>query len=200
MASEMKRGQSISFRIPSDTPDHIIKSLQKLRETERRNFSSKMAEFVINGVSTMSSSGRETIRIPLPRNLTKSQKDWLKHEHSEALLGSIIYQLINDPVRATTLLAALNSKSTDIEEALYLQEAASAEKTVAPVGPSSDSTGEELHQNHEESVQDHLEDDFADFNWEAAKKDLEQERSHKEEESAEDLDELLGGFLAHMNR
>ncbi|MEW9108436.1 hypothetical protein ACQCT6_07485 [Cytobacillus gottheilii] len=200
MASEMKRGQSISFRIPSDTPDHIIKSLQKLRETERRNFSSKMAEFVINGVGTMSSSGRETIRIPMPRNLTKSQKDWLKHEHSEALLGSIVYQLINDPVRATTLLAALNSKSTDIEEALYLQEAAASDKTAEEMPALPDTPEEELFQEQNDIMQDDSDDDFADFNWEDAKKDLEQERSVKSEEQTEDLDELLGGFLAHMNR
>ncbi len=200
MASEMKRGQSISFRIPSDTPDHIIKSLQKLRETERRNFSSKMAEFVINGVGTMSSSGRETIRIPMPRNLTKSQKDWLKHEHSEALLGSIVYQLINDPVRATTLLAALNSKSTDIEEALYLQEAAASDKTAEEMPALPDTPEEELFQEQNDIIQDDSDDDFADFNWEDAKKDLEQERSVKSEEQTEDLDELLGGFLAHMNR
>jgi hypothetical protein len=197
MASEMKRGQSISFRIPSDTPDHIIKSLQKLRETERRNFSSKMAEFVISGVGSMSSSDRETIRIPLPRNLTKSQKDWLKHEHSEALLGSIVYQLINDPIRATTLLAALNSKSTDIEEALYLQEASSAEKTINAIP---DPVIEEPFQEETELIHNEADDDFADFNWEAAKKDLEQEGSSAKEEKAEDLDELLGGFLAHMNR
>lgn len=200
MASEMKRGQSISFRIPSDTPDHIIKSLQKLRETERRNFSSKMAEFVINGVGTMSSSGRETIRIPMPRNLTKSQKDWLKHEHSEALLGSIVYQLINDPVRATTLLAALNSKSTDIEEALYLQEAAASDKTAEEMPALPDTLEEELFQEQNDIMQGDSDDDFADFNWEDAKKDLEQERSVKSEEQTEDLDELLGGFLAHMNR
>lgn len=200
MASEMKRGQSISFRIPSDTPDHIIKSLQKLRETERRNFSSKMAEFVISGVGSMSTSDRETIRIPLPRSLTKSQKDWLKHEHSEALLGSIVYQLINDPIRATTLLAALNSKSTDIEEALYLQEASSAEEAIHAIPDQVNTMIEEPSQEETESLHNEADDDFADFNWEAAKKDLEQERSGAKEEKTEDLDELLGGFLSHMNR
>ncbi len=64
------------------------------------------------------------ITIPLPKKLTKAQRDWLKHEHSEALLGSIIYQLISDPVRSTSLLAYLNSNSLDIDEALYLQEEA----------------------------------------------------------------------------
>ena len=52
---------------------------------------------------------RETITIPLPQKLTKAQRDWLKHEHSEALLGSIVYQLISDPIRSTSILATLNS-------------------------------------------------------------------------------------------
>ena len=64
------------------------------------------------------------ISIPLPKKLSKAQRDWLKHEHSEALLGGILYQLIIDPVRSTALLASLNSNSLDIDEALYLQEEA----------------------------------------------------------------------------
>src|SRR3954469_9460619 len=118
-SNEVQRGQALSFRIPSDTPDHIVKHLQRLKETERRNFSSTIAEFVMQGISQSFSREKETVTIPLPKKLTKVQKDWLKHEHSEAMLGSILYQLISDPVRATSLLASLNSNSLDIEEALY---------------------------------------------------------------------------------
>src|ERR1700730_4168725 len=118
-SSEVKRGQAISFRIPSDTPEHILKHIQKLKETERRNFSSKIAEFVLDGVSNSYTRERETITIPLPQKLTKAQRDWLKHEHSEALLGNIIYQLISDPIRSTSILASFNSKSVNIDEALY---------------------------------------------------------------------------------
>ena len=50
-SNEVTRGQTISFRIPSDTPDHILKQLQRLKEAERRNFSSKIAEFALEGVS-----------------------------------------------------------------------------------------------------------------------------------------------------
>src|SRR3954464_6950985 len=123
-SNEVTRGQTISFRIPSDTPDHILKQLQRLKEVERRNFSSKIAEFVIEGVSSSHAREREMISIPLPKKLSKAQRDWLKHEHSEALLGGILYQLIMDPVRSTTLLASLNSNSLNIDEALYLQEKA----------------------------------------------------------------------------
>src|SRR5699024_5313450 len=57
------------------------------------------------------------------------QKSWLKHEHSEALIGTILYQLLSDPMRATSLLASLNSNAPTIDEALYLQEEYNAEET-----------------------------------------------------------------------
>lgn len=118
----IERGQSITFRVPSDTPDYLLKQLQALKDTERRNFSSKIAGFVLKGVNETFAAQRETVTIPLPKALTKEQKSWLKHEHSEALIGTILYQLLSDPVRATTLLASMNSRSRSIDEALYLQE------------------------------------------------------------------------------
>ncbi|MEK3857427.1 hypothetical protein [Cytobacillus sp. FSL H8-0458] len=190
-SSEIKRGQSISFRVPSDTPDHILKHLQKLKETEKRNFSSKMAEFVMQGVSSSQSKDRETITIPLPKGLSKVQRDWLKHEHSEALLGSIIYQLITDPVRATSLLASLNSRSSDIDEALYLQE------EPRPAVNQYDSAAAALEEDEITEADLDIEDDLLDFDWDKAKQEQQDET---EEESEEDLDTLLGGFLAHMNK
>ncbi|MBT2657671.1 hypothetical protein J7E81_20950 [Bacillus sp. ISL-18] len=194
--SEIKRGQAISFRVPSDTPDHIVKHLQRLKETERRNFSSTIAEFVMEGVSHSFAREKETITIPLPKKLTKAQRDWLKHEHSEAMLGSILYQLISDPIRATSLLASLNSNSLDIEEALYLQEdmpSASAHSEDIPIEIDS---FKELAAGLDV---DDLEDDLNDFDWETAR----QAEPLPEEESSEeelDADDLLGGFLANMNK
>ncbi|MBU8772467.1 hypothetical protein [Cytobacillus oceanisediminis] len=195
-SSEIKRGQSVSFRVPSDTPDHILKHLQKLKETEKRNFSSKIAEFVMQGVSSSQSKDRETITIPLPKGLSKIQRDWLKHEHSEALLGSILYQLITDPVRATSLLASLNSRSSDIDEALYLQE--EPRHSVNQY----DSAAAALEEDELSEVElTDIEDDLLDFDWDKAKQEQEENaEGQTEEESEEDLDTLLGGFLAHMNK
>ncbi|KON86022.1 hypothetical protein AF332_03795 [Sporosarcina globispora] len=194
-SSEIKRGQSISFRVPSDTPDHILKHLQKLKETEKRNFSSKIAEFVMQGVSSSQSKDRETITIPLPKGLSKIQRDWLKHEHSEALLGSILYQLITDPVRATSLLASLNSRSSDIDEALYLQE------EPRRVVNQYDSAAAALEEDGLAEADLDIEDDLLDFDWEKAKQEQQENaEDNTEEESEEDLDTLLGGFLAHMNK
>jgi hypothetical protein len=192
-SNEIQRGQAISFRVPSDTPDHLIKQLQKLKETERRNFSSKIAEFVMEGVGNVNAREREMITVPLPKKLTKAQRDWLKHEHSEALLGSIIYQLISDPVRSTTLLASLNSKSVDIDEALYLQEEVFPEKPEISSYPDNDSAVEEIAASIDLSDMD---DDLDEFDWETAKPLIQEEKVEEEP----DLDDLLGVFLASMNK
>ncbi|KMJ60348.1 hypothetical protein AB685_05910 [Bacillus sp. LL01] len=182
----IQRGQAISFRIPSDTPDHLIKHLQRLKETERRNFSSKIAEYVLQGVTSSHAREKETISIPLPKSLSKTQRDWLKHQHSEALLGNIVYQLLSDPVRAISILAAMNSNSTDIDQALYLQEEKSYQH-------------EEVAHDKVDSANSANDDDLESFDWDAA---LQEQASTEEEEEldVEDVDQLLGDFLSHMNK
>lgn len=188
--NQIKRGQTISFRIPPETPDYILKELQYLKEKERRNFSSKIADYVMNGVQEGNSKEQQTITIPLPKQLTKAQRNWIKHEHSEALLGSIMYQLINDPVRSTALLASLNSNATDIDEALYLQEEI-PEETTQPEPMVAET--EEKESNNQE-----IDDDLDNIDWNAA---LSENRETEEpEEKEEDLNDLLGDFLDKMNK
>jgi hypothetical protein len=172
----LKRGQPITFRLPSDTSDHTLRELQKLKEVERRNFSSKIAEFVIDGVNDSLLKHREAITIPLPKGLTKAQRDWLKHEHSEALLGSIVYQLMSDPIRTASLFASLNSNAIDVNAALYLQEETSA-------------TTELETENHLIN----MDDDLDNFDWEQLKGP--EETSVEEEE-----EDPLADFLAQMNK
>lgn len=199
--SGIQRGQAITFRLPSDTPDHILKQMQKLKETERRNFSSKIAEFVLEGVSTSLSKDRETITIPMPKQLSKEQRNWLKHAHSEAMLGNIVYHLLSDPVRAMSILASLNSNALDIDQALYLQ----AELTEVVDDELDISTNTsiltEQENNPPELPDDEIEDDLMNFDWEQAK----QEHAITEEDSEgstemESLDDLLGDFLSRMNK
>ncbi len=199
VSNEVKRGQAISFRVPSDTPDHLLKHLQRLKETERRNFSSKIAEFVMQGVGQSLSREKEVLSIPLPHKLTKAQRNWLKHEHSEALLGSIIYQLINDPSRAASLLASLNSHSLNIDDALYLQEEMAMDK------PKAEELNEEIHSSSLEKTTSSNEfntfdDDLDSFQLESVREDYSEEIKEKEDPSDDDLDSLLGDFLAEMNK
>lgn len=118
----IERGQSITFRVPSDTPDYLLKQLSLLKEKERRNFSSTIAGFVLKGVNESTAKEREVISVPLPKKLTKEQRSWLKHEHSEAMIGSILYHLLNDPMRATALLSSLNSNTTNMDEIFAFEE------------------------------------------------------------------------------
>lgn len=192
---EVKRGQAISFRVPSDTPDYLLKHLQKLKETERRNFSSTIAEFVMRGVGQSFSRERETITVPLPKKLSKSQRDWLKHEHSEALLGSIIYQLLSDPVRTASLLTSLNSKSLDLDEALYLQEDIKMEDGTFEISNEDD----HLHSVGEPALTDKV-DDLQNFEWKSAEHNQSVSAEEENDGAEDDLESLLGDFLAAMNK
>jgi hypothetical protein len=190
-ANEITRGKTIAFRIPSDTPDHVLKQLQKLKETERRNFSSRISDFVMQGVGQTIQKDRETITIPLPKNLSKMQRDWLKHEHSEALLGNIMYQLISNPVRTASLLAALNSNSTDIDQALYLQEEQQNDEVTLDVY--------EDESVNLDTINDLDDDDLSQFDWNNAKRE-EEEPKNESKDPEKEMEDLLGDFLAHMNK
>src|SRR5690625_2455775 len=198
-SNEVKRGQAISFRVPSDTPDHLLKHLQKLKETERRNFSSKIAEFVMQGVGQSLSREREVISIPLPHKLTKHQRNWLKHEHSEALLGSIIYQLLTDPARTASLLASINSNSVDLDEALHLQE-----ETEIDNSPPEELNREAQLPASEKTtsgmMSDKFDDDLDSFKLSDVKEGQLQNSEEKKNSSDDDLDRLLGDFLSEMNK
>ncbi|MGG0178155.1 hypothetical protein [Gottfriedia acidiceleris] len=196
---ELTRGQPITFRIPSDTPDQIIKHLQQLKQSERRNFSSKIAEYVISGVNDSLSKQRQTITIPLPKSLDKAQRDWLKHEHSEALLGSIVYQLLSNPIRTASLITSLNSNSLAIEEALYLQEEMNElEPELEPVQSKIRTSEPNVTNLDNIGRKADRDDDLDNFNWEAVSKS--EISAAKEEIEEEDMDSLLGDFLAQMNK
>ncbi|MFJ7510832.1 hypothetical protein ACIQW7_15350 [Peribacillus simplex] len=175
-SSEIKRGQAITFRIPSDVSDYTLRQLQKLKETERRNFSSKIAEYVLDGVGQSTHQDREMIALPMPNKLSKSQRDWLKHSHSEAMLGTIMYHLLSDPLRATALLASLNNN-----EELYVQA--------------------ESEEKEPEEVQEDLpKKDLDDFDWNSLDETEQQVKEPEPEEEEENLDDLLGDFLDQMNQ
>lgn len=194
----VERGQSITFRVPSDTPDHLLRQLSQLKEKERRNFSSKIAQFVMDGVNQSLTKEKETVTIPLPKTLTKEQRNWIKHEHSEALIGSILYQLMMDPIRATSLLASLNSNARDIDEALYLQEEAASQEEESVPERNDDETHEQEHSSSS-SVTDTLEDDLNDLKFDNLQDELRNDDNHPAEDEEDDED-MLGDFLSRMNQ
>lgn len=193
---EMKRGQPITFRIPSDTPDHILRHLEQLKATEKRNFSSKMAEFVLNGVGQSLSKHRETLTIPLPKGLNKAQRNWLKHEQSQALLGSIVYQLLTDPVRTASLIASLNNHIVEEEDYPFPSEKpVTKEWEMDSRIPLSENPQPDDGAQLSNGNQD---DDLESFDWEKVMQ--QEETAYKKEEETEDINDLLGDFLAQMNK
>ncbi|UOQ45052.1 hypothetical protein MUN89_03610 [Halobacillus salinarum] len=195
----VERGQSITFRVPSDTPDHLLRQLSELKDKERRNFSSKIAQFVLQGVNDSLAREKETITVPLPRKLTKEQRNWIKHEHSEALIGSILYQLMLDPMRATSLLASLNSNAYDIDEALYLQEEMAASHEPSPSPVSHNESTSSLPEEKDEADWGDIDDKLDDLNLDSLQNDLHTQQE-KNEEKEENDDDLLGDFLSSMNK
>lgn len=195
----VERGQSITFRVPSDTPDHLLRQLSHLKDTERRNFSSKIAQFVLEGVNESLAKEKETVTIPLPKPLTKEQRNWIKHEHSEALIGSILYQLMMDPIRATTLLASLNSNAYDIDEALYLQEEAAAKSDDHE--EAEDFTDmNEPEPDEQEADWGNIDDELEDLSMDHLQDELKEQERQSTSEDDESDDDLLGGFLSSMNK
>lgn len=193
-APTIKRGQAITFRLPSDTPDHLIKQLEKLKQTEKRNFSSKIAEFVLEGVGSSLAKDREMVSLPMPKQLSKDQRNWLKHSHSEALLGSIVYQILSDPVRATSILASLTSNALDIDEALYLQEMdVDGKQDLEQIDTIEPTITED---EWAPGVDD---DDILDFDFDRTERELASSKEDTHEES-EEMEDLLGDFLAKMNK
>ena len=100
------------------------------------------------------------------------QRDWLKHAHSEALLGSILYELLTDPMRATALLASLSDNKVEV------------------IKPIIQETEPELALP--EIAMDL--DDFEDFEV------FEEQDEQQLAKPGEQLDDLLGDFLAQMNK
>ena len=158
-----------------------------MKEIERRNFSSKIAEFVIEGVNDSLLKHREAITIPLPKGLSKAQRDWLKHEHSEALLGSIVYQLMSDPIRTASLFASLNNNAIEVDDAYYRQEEVDSAEDLE--------TAATIEEVDEEAVFNFgADDDLDSFDWASI-----EETSDSPIEEEEETDPL-GDFLAQMNK
>lgn len=137
----------------------------------------------------------------MPKQLSKEQRNWLKHAHSEAMLGNIVYHLLSDPVRAMSILASLNSNALDIDQALYLQAELTEEVEDELDISTNTSILTERENNPPELPDDEIEDDLMNFDWEQAK----QEHAITEEDSEEStemesLDDLLGDFLSRMNK
>ena len=107
-----------------------------------------------------------------------------------------MYQLLSNPVRTASLLASLSSNSLDIDEALYLQEESAASHDSSrewSLDQVMDDAPEEVVDERSYSTDEELDN----FDWESAMKP---EETVKENPTEESMDDLLGDFLAQMNK
>jgi hypothetical protein len=168
----MERGHVLSFRLPSDTPDHILKYLQNLKDTEGRKFSKKITGIFFNGIAA--STQQESISIPLHQPLTKEQREWLKHEQTETLIRNVFYQLLSEP-----------TSSVEIK----VPEMIPTKPTPEPIPPQKEETGNGLQNVDDLDSFDDLDNFQFDFS------------AQREEEVVEEIeDDPLGDFFAVMNK
>lgn len=96
---QFKPGKTISFRLPADTPLHVLEELTKRKGKLGRKFSSDIAPIFIEAISqqVLDNEKCEQVIIPLPAGLTEEQKEWINHAHTKSLLSQLLYQVVNRP-------------------------------------------------------------------------------------------------------
>lgn len=97
-------GETISFRLPADTPPPVIDYLNERKKVLQRKFSSEMAPLFVEAVSKkLEDNSQEALSIPLPTDISKEQKEWLLNPNTRVLIGQLIYQMLNNPAKAVEL-------------------------------------------------------------------------------------------------
>jgi hypothetical protein len=93
-------GKTISFRLPHDTPEHVYKYLNRRKKKLGRKFSSEIAPLFVEAIAqrALDHDGSEKLEIPIPKNLTEEQKEWLTHPNTRALIGQLLYQVAKKPL------------------------------------------------------------------------------------------------------
>jgi hypothetical protein len=92
-------GKTISFRLPADTPLHVLEDLTERKRKLGRKFSSDIASIFVEAISQQVHNHEkyEQVIIPLPPGLTAEQKEWINHAHTKSLFSQLLYQVVNRP-------------------------------------------------------------------------------------------------------
>lgn len=92
-------GKVISFRLPNDTPNHVIKHLNARKKKLERRFSAEVASLFIDAVSqkALNISEKDSISVQLPKRLTEEQKEWLRNPYTRSMISQLLYQIVQKP-------------------------------------------------------------------------------------------------------
>jgi hypothetical protein len=107
-------GETISFRLPADTPQQVIDYLNDRKRVLERKFSSEMAPLFVEAVSKkLQDNSQEALSIPLPTDVSREQKEWLLNPNTRVLIGHLLYQMLKNPAKAVELETSPNTMEDD---------------------------------------------------------------------------------------
>ncbi|MGG0413708.1 hypothetical protein [Peribacillus simplex] len=112
---QFEPGKTISFRLPSDTPLHVSEYLISRKKELGRKFSSEIAPIFVKAVSqkALGNTDSDQITINLPEGLSAEQKEWMNHPNTRALIGQLLYQVVNKPTKAFEFNQTLENKQEE---------------------------------------------------------------------------------------
>lgn len=108
-------GKVVSFRLPHDTPQQVLKHLNKLKEKHGRKFSSEIAEKFVASIQEelVNKNPENYLVIPYPKYFKKEAREFLQNDRARAMIGQLIAQLLKDPTSEITLNSSEEEKTTD---------------------------------------------------------------------------------------
>ncbi|SOB90387.1 hypothetical protein SAMN05880501_101152 [Ureibacillus xyleni] len=95
----LKKGSTVSFRIPKHTDEKLLNYLNTLKQEQGRNFSSVLAANLLKSLEDgLTQRERKVITLPIPSTLTQDECDWLNHPQNIEILIKFIVQAFNKNV------------------------------------------------------------------------------------------------------
>ncbi|MES1043536.1 hypothetical protein FOA22_03300 [Heyndrickxia oleronia] len=111
----IKKGSSLSCRLPNDTSTEVIDYLNKIKTSENRKFSSTLASFIINRIKEeIRSQETKQITFELPESITESQLQFLNNPSNQKFIISILLNSLNHKTENTNSIAIPKEQSTSI--------------------------------------------------------------------------------------
>jgi hypothetical protein len=115
---QFEPGKTISFRLPSDTPLHVIKYLTRRKKKLGRKFSSEIAPIFVEAISkkALAQTDSEQISISLPKGLTNDQKEWINHPNTKSLISQLLYQVVTKPAEPFDISQQIETETNQQKE------------------------------------------------------------------------------------
>ncbi len=125
--NHFQAGKVVSFRLPSDTPKNILEYLNAEKEKNGRGFGTELAHLLMEGIESRTKKIGNEVLIPLPDNLSESQKNWLREETTKQILVQWLFQIMSGSIQPFSMdTVQQEEKKEDFQTSAYHQRLASA--------------------------------------------------------------------------